>query len=396
MIEAKEALRLKEQGIPRKVIAETMGISERRVKYLLEIARRPLDGATQAAMDAVGTGLVPRMMWAKTHRDGSTTYSTLLREDDAETSLADLVKGVLDSKKAVSVPAYNRGLIGGGENLLVIDVADLHVGKLASEVETGTGYSSKIAVSRMASGVEALIRKAEPHGIDRVLFVTGNDVMHVDNRTGTTSGTMQDTDGSLFDMFRAASDGVTAAIAMASEIAPVDMLHCPSNHDYYMGWACMQAVAAKFDKHKYVNATPYNMSERHRKYYGYGHNGFMFTHGDGAKEEMLYGLFMSEARDLVSKTRWLYSINHHLHHKIAKNRGGKRPELSEKDGIAITMHGKHLARTDDDGLLKVEHVRSPSAADSWHHRKGYVSRQAVECFMHNEIDGQTARFTEWF
>ena len=392
--EQQQAVTLKQQGMSRRDIAQAMGVTERRVKYLFESARKQ-DPAMSAAMQAVGTNLTPRMMWAKTHKDGSTTYSTLLREDGAE-SVKDLVKDVLTSEVAVKVPAYNRRVHTGGENLLVIDVADLHVGKLASEVETGTGYSSSVAATRMASGIEGLIKKAEPNGIDRILFVTGNDVLHTDNRGHTTSGTPQDTDSTLFDMFRAASDAVTAGVAMCSEVAPVDMLHCPSNHDYYMGWACMQAVAAKFESHKHVSASKYNMSERHRKYYGYGYNGFMLTHGDGAKEESLYGLFLSEARDLVSKTRWLYSINHHLHHKIAKNRGGRKPEMTEKDGVSVIMHNKHIARTDDDGLLKVEHVRSPSASDSWHHRNGYVSRQAVECFLHHEVDGQTARFTEWF
>ena len=81
--EQQQAVTLKQQGMSRRDIAQAMGVTERRVKYLFESARKQ-DPAMSAAMQAVGTNLTPRMMWAKTHKDGSTTYSTLLREDGAE------------------------------------------------------------------------------------------------------------------------------------------------------------------------------------------------------------------------------------------------------------------------------------------------------------------------
>lgn len=43
--------------------------------------------------------------------------------------------------------------------LLVIDPADVHIGKLASSFETGEDYNSQIAVQRVKSGVEGILQK---------------------------------------------------------------------------------------------------------------------------------------------------------------------------------------------------------------------------------------------
>ncbi len=47
--------------------------------------------------------------------------------------------------------------------------------------------------------------------------------------------------------------------------------------------------------------------------------------------------------------------------------------------------------------LTVEYLRSPSAADSWHSRKGFTgSTKAVEAFVHEFDKGQVARLTHFF
>jgi len=47
-----------------------------------------------------------------------------------------------------------------GDCLLIIDLADVHVGKLCVETETGHTYSREIAIQRMVEGTRELIRKA--------------------------------------------------------------------------------------------------------------------------------------------------------------------------------------------------------------------------------------------
>lgn len=282
-----------------------------------------------------------------------------------------------------------------GEHLLVVDLADVHFLKLCVKTETGFTYDRTVAHHRVVEGTKALLRMARPWGVGRILFVTGNDILHVDGpRTSTTSGTYQDSEGTIFQGFTDAGLALEEAIHAASGLADVDLIHCMSNHDWVMGWALTQAVAARATRNPRVRATPYNISERHRKYYRYERNLFGVTHGDGAKEEKLYGLMVTEARQHISECQNLYWLLHHVHHKIRKTRG-EFEMLREKDHNGMTAHMRGTPNFEGHNV-HIEYVRSPSAPDGWHDRNGYVNRQAVECFIYHPTIGQRARFTEWF
>ncbi len=80
-------------------------------------------------------------------------------------------------------------------NLFVINPADIHIGKLASEYETNSPHNNALIIERVKSGVLGLLQKASGFNIDKILFVIGNDILHVDNtKRTTTSGTPQDTE----------------------------------------------------------------------------------------------------------------------------------------------------------------------------------------------------------
>lgn len=313
---------------------------------------------------------------------------------DEPQKFADLVAESLAEYKPIDRKLFAPRISTGakGDKLMVMDLADVHFGKLCVESETNHTYNVEIARHRVIEGTRALLARAD--GVHRILFVMGNDILHTDNGKTTTSGTPQDGDGSFFTAWRAAMHATTDAIAECAAVADVDLLHCMSNHDWRTGWALSQAVAAAMSGHEGVRATDYNLSERHRKYYGYGRNGFMLTHGDGAKEESLTSLFLKEARSMIRETDLLYAILHHFHHKIRRRRGIDVFQ-SEKDHTAFTQINMGAVRVEG-GDLMAEYVRSPSAPDGWHDRNGYVNRQAVEAFIHCPHDGQKDRHTEWF
>jgi len=385
----KEAQRLQASGMTYAEIASTMGITKRQVKRRLANA----DNAISAAMDAVGTSITPKVTWVKTQADGSTTYSVLLGQDTHD--IQDVIRDSLDDYKpldrALFSPRVNHGV--KGDKLLVLDLADVHFGKLCITSETSAEYNVEVARHRAVEGTRALIARAGDD-VGRVLFVMGNDILHTDNGKTTTSGTAQDTDGTYFTAWRAAQHATIDAIGECAGIADVDLVHCMSNHDWRSGWALSQTIAAAMRGHDGVRATEYNMSERHRKYYGYGRNGLMLSHGDGAKEAALTSLFMKEARGMIAECDLLYAYLHHFHHKI-RTRRGVDVFASEKDHTAFTQINMGATRVEG-GDMVAEYVRSPSAPDGWHHRNGYCNRQAVEAFVHCPHDGQIVRATEWF
>jgi hypothetical protein len=364
--------------------------------YNSYVRKMNLDQAIADSMTAVGTGLIPALTWAKTKNSDGTSYSVLLKpqQETPQDYIAALQEGLDDITPGQYAETVSALPVASG-SLLVMDLADVHVGKLTVQSETGYEYSRDAAVSRMLRGTQALLRKAQGHGVARVLFVLGNDILHVDGaKRQTTSGTPQDTHGSIHEMYRDAQAAYIAAIEACAVDHIVDLIYCPSNHDWLMGWALANSIGAWFRNHPNVNSSEYSLSEMHRKYYRYEGNLIGLTHGDGAKEADLYALMMTEARSHVSDAQHRYWYLHHFHHKIRKAQG-VRPHDREKDHIGLTVIKSGVTSQLGDNV-QIEYVRSPSPPDSWHDRNGYVNRQAVECFIHDPHDGQDARFTHWF
>ena len=260
-----------------------------------------------------------------------------------------------------------------GNHLLVINPADVHIGKYANELETKQQYNCEIAVNRVLEGVRGLIHKAKGFTIEKVLFCIGNDILHIDNvYSTTTKGTYQDTDGKWWEHYEIALMLYVRCVEMLREIAPVDIVHSMSNHDYQSGFHLAHTLKSWFR-----NATDvtFDISVAHRKYYKYGNNLLGLEHGDGAKMDNLPLLMAQENPLLWSKTTHRYWYLHHLHHKI------KYKWRDAKDFIGVT----------------VEYMRSPSGTDSWHNRKGFCGVQkAVEGFIHERNSGQIARLVHYF
>jgi hypothetical protein len=394
--EQQQALDMQNQGMTRKEIAEELGISENSVKGRLERARK-WSSSPKALTDgarAVGADTPASVVWTKTHKDGSVTHSVMHTKEKSDGDfVAEFTDSLADYKpldQKLFAPRVNHG--AKGDKLLVVDLADVHFDKLCVTSETNHEYNVEVARHRTIEGTRSLLNRADDVG--RIVFVMGNDILHTDNGKSSTAGTPQDTAGTYFTAWRAAQHASIDAIGLCASVADVDLVHCMSNHDWRSGWALSQTIAAAMKGHTNVRATDYNLSERHRKYYGYGRNGMLFTHGDGAKEEKLTSLFLREARHMLTNTDLLYAYLHHFHHKI-RNRRGVDVFQSEKDHIAFTQINTGACNPEGSGL-QAEYVRSPSAPDGWHDRNGYVNRQAVEAFIHCPHDGQKDRLTEWF
>ena len=251
--------------------------------------------------------------------------------------------------------------------LLVIDPADIHIGKSCSSFECGETYNNQIAVQRVLSGVSGILSKVSSFNIDKILFIGGNDILHIDNpgRT-TTSGTPQDTDGMWHTNFLIAKQLYVEVLELLVSVADVHFTFNPSNHDYTNGFFLAQVIETYF---KNCDNISFDCSIKHRKGFQYYNNLIGTTHGDGAKQQDLPLLMAQEFSREWADTKHRYIYTHHVHHKTSK------------DYIGIT----------------VESLRSPSGTDSWHHRNGYEhSPKAVEAFLHCKQNGQIARITHLF
>jgi hypothetical protein len=252
-------------------------------------------------------------------------------------------------------------------HLLVIDPADVHIGKLCDSFETGETYNNQIAVQRVLEGVQGILDKSKGFNIDKILFIGGNDILHIDTpRRTTTAGTPQDTDGMWYSNFLIAKQLYVEILERLLSVADVHFTFNPSNHDYVHGFFLADVIRTWFKECKQIT---FDCSISHRKAFRYGLNLVGTTHGDGAKNQDLPLLMATEFPIDWSLTKHRYVYTHHVHHKTST------------DFIGCT----------------VESLRSPSGTDSWHHIKGYQhAPKAIEGFLHHKINGQVARLSHIF
>lgn len=317
--------------------------------------------------EAIDNGIDPRDVkhgWLKT--DSSSLFfknpnfnGEQERLNKFQTELIESIQGHSPNYRKITRKKVKDG------HLLIIDPADLHVGKLCTTFETGKEYNSQIAVQRCLEGVQGILDKSNGFNIDEIAFIGGNDILHVDNaKNTTTSGTYQDTSGMWYENFLIAKKLYVDILEQLIKIADVRFIFNPSNHDYTNGFFLSDVIATHFRNSKNIK---FDISPSHRKYFTYGNSLIGTTHGDGAKNQDLGSLMSVEAKDDWASSEFRYYYTHHVHHKTAK------------DFINVT----------------VESLRSPSPADSWHHRNGYVNQPAIEGFIHSKTSGQVARLTTY-
>tara|TARA_R110000851_G_scaffold75456_1_gene166334 strand:- start:15014 stop:16168 length:1155 start_codon:yes stop_codon:yes gene_type:complete len=289
-------------------------------------------------------------------------------KDKEKAKFEDLSKELIKELKQYSPKFVRLERVKDNDSyLLVVDPADIHIGKLASAFECGEAYNNQIAVKRVLDGVRGLLDKARGFNIDKILFIGGNDILHIDNpKRTTTSGTPQDTDGMWHTNFLIAKQLYVDVIEILLTVADVHFDFNPSNHDYTNGFFLAQVVETHF---RLCENITFNTSIAHRKGFQYHNNFIGTTHGDGAKMDLLPMLFTQENTKMWCDTKHRYIYTHHVHHKTSK------------DYIGVT----------------IESLRSPSGTDSWHHRNGYEhAPKAVEGFIHSKENGQVARLTHIF
>ncbi len=302
---------------------------------------------------------------------GEYRFSVVTKEDGGSVDLEEAFAPILEELKSYS-PKFDkidRKPITD-PHCLVIDPADIHVGKLSSMRETGQHYDIQKAVSQVDEAVDGLIKKAQGFEIDKIFFVIGNDVLHIDTtKRTTTSGTPQDTSGMWHEAFQAAKSMYVRAIERMLPLADVHVIFNPSNHDYMSGYMLAQTVEAYYRLHDNVT---FDVSITHRKYTQYGNSMIATSHGDGAKLDSVPLLMATENPKMWNECDYRYIYLHHIHHKQ------RHKFMDNKDFIGVTA----------------EYLRTPSPSDSWHHRNGYVgAKKAIEAFIHSKEHGQVARLT---
>lgn len=253
--------------------------------------------------------------------------------------------------------------------MLEVSIFDLHLGKLCWGPECGINYDSKIAQTVFKEALETLVSRTAGYSVERVLMPIGNDAMNVDNAANTTTaGTPQREDGRWQKSFVATRKLMCEAILRLREIAPVDVLMIPGNHDrervFYLG----DTLSGWFSRTPGVTI---NNSPMVRKYYQWGENLLGFTHGNEERHLNLPLIMATEEPQLWAKTRFREFHCGHWHHK--------------KD--------IHFQPVQEFNGIRVRLIPSLCPADDWHRLKGYNGLRSAELYVWEKNNGCVGTFS---
>ena len=235
---------------------------------------------------------------------------------------------------------------------VVINLADLHLGKLVSEHETGERYNIDIAKERFLTCIKHLAFKSyQCYGIKKFILSSLGDTLHTDTvKSTTTSGTYVESDTRASKVFEVALEVLTESIDILKQFADeVEFININGNHcelsEHHLGIA-LKAYYRNDEKVK-INAEP-----KVRKSILVGDNLLSWTHGD-TNMNTLPLTIATEVSELWGKSKFRLIQLGHLH-------GTKKKVFQAEDEF--------------NGVI-VRHFSSLSGTDSWHNKNNYIGNQ---------------------
>tara|TARA_R110000751_G_C13775554_1_gene480570 strand:- start:1372 stop:2520 length:1149 start_codon:yes stop_codon:yes gene_type:complete len=231
-----------------------------------------------------------------------------------------------------------------------ISLPDIHYGKLH-------GHTLKEIEQQFLTVIVDLVQKAKGLNIEKFLLPIGNDGMNSEGmRSTTTKGTPQAESASWKDTFRGYWKLMVTAIDYLKKIAPVDVIVVSGNHDYERMFYAGDVVAGWYRDD--VNVTVDN-SEESRKYYEYGVNMIMFTHGDNEKAAEMPLIMATEQPEMFARSTHRETHCGHVHKEM----------VNEYRGV------------------KVRFIPSICPNDEWHKRMGYQAKRTGQAYIWSKKTG---------
>jgi hypothetical protein len=231
-----------------------------------------------------------------------------------------------------------------------ISLPDIHYGKLHDK-------SLDEAEEEYMSVVQELVRRASGLEIDRFILPIGNDGMNSEGlRRTTTKGTPVEESAGWKDTFRGYWMLMVKAIDFLKRQAPVDVIVVSGNHDFERMFYAGDVLAGWYRNDENVQV---DNSYESRKYYQYGKNMLMFTHGDKEKPADMPLIMATEQPEMFARTSHREVHCGHLHKEM----------VNEYRGI------------------KVRFIPSICANDDWHKQMGYEAKRTGQAYIWNKQTG---------
>jgi DNA repair exonuclease SbcCD nuclease subunit len=164
-------------------------------------------------------------------------------------------------------------------------------------------------------------------------------------------------DGRYQKTFWKARNTVIETIKKLLKIAPVMVMAIYGNHDTLSSWHLADSIECYFHDNPDVKV---QNDPTYRKYYEYGRNMIMFTHGDKGKRDDYPALMAAERSAMFGRTQFREVHCGHTH----------ETKMEEYHGVRVRI------------------LPALCPADSWHAENGYVGNlRNAEAYIWNKNEG---------
>ena len=250
---------------------------------------------------------------------------------------------------------------------------DAHIGKMAWGKETYQGdMDLKKSIKKYQEGVTKSLTHLEMYQPSKIFYVVGNDLMHFENIMSETFKAHHrlDTDGRLPKVIRSTVDVILDTIHLAEQIAPVEVICVPGNHDYHANLWLNELLTRLYVTNKNINVDP-NPSPH--KFRVFGKTLLVWMHDPvGAKKGRAINDIPHKFRNEWGSTKWVEVHYGHLHKK------------EETEIFKLSSPGKCVFRQCS-GLGTI---------DYWHFENFFTDAiPASEAFLIDKNWGVEANFT---
>jgi hypothetical protein len=336
--------------------AKALGIPESTLRHRL--SKENVDPALKAAMDNIGTQLVPSVAWVKTKG-----FSVLLRPPVKEPVdlMAEMVQIFSDipAVQAQAIPGFSQG-----ELLTLYPLADVHLGMLAWGQETGEDYDTGIAVKRLTTGMQSCVHAAPASST--AIILNAGDFLHANDDTNATPASKHalDTDSRHWRTLEEAIK-VTVTLIDLALIKHDKVIYraLRGNHDPSAPPVLTFALAQRYrnEPRVVIEKTPNDFFVYH-----FGENMICGHHGDKAKPDRLVGYLADTYAKIWGNTIHRFVWTGHLHHHKSQDFSGMKWEQLR----AITARDAYAAS-------HAYSAKSEMLAVTYHRDLGEVQRATV-------------------
>jgi hypothetical protein len=282
------------------------------------------------------------------------------------------IRGLIKQIPKFTPPKNHNFSVPKGDFAGEMALYDAHIGKLAWKKEVTQGdYDLNISGKVLLSACEDNLNHLSPYKLSKIYYVLGNDFMHIENYMATTPRGEHrlDTDSRLPKIYQKAKESYLKTVYMCREVAPVEIIWIPGNHDLHASFFLSEVIKEHFKNDKMVTV---DNGPEHRKARLWGKLLVGFAHDGSRRQVNFVNVLPHFFKDMWGKSdfrEW------HVGHKHKKEETKYWP-------------------TQTSGGTIIRQIPTLSTIDFWHYDNLFVDAvPAGESFVWDKGNGIIAHYT---